>query len=135
MKTPAEIVNLMLKNDHFSNWLNLEVDLISLGHCRLRTTISQVMLNGHSIAHGGISYSLADSALAFAANSRGQKAVSIETSIQHIAPAYEGDILIADCVEVHCGKTVGRYEARVENQRGELIAKFTGTVFRSVDQW
>lgn len=84
MKSPAEIVQLMLEKDSFSNWLGIEVLLIEENVCRLCCTIKSDMLNGFEIAHGGISYSLADSCLAFAANSCGYQCVSIETSIRHL---------------------------------------------------
>ena len=66
--SPEKIVLNMLKNDHFSKWLNIELLAISLGKCTLRMQVTKPMLNGFQIAHGGISYSLADSCLAFAAN-------------------------------------------------------------------
>ena len=76
MKTPSEIVQLMLDDDRFSRWLGIETIELSKGHCILRMTINSSMLNGFSIAHGGITYSLADSALAFASNAYGNQAVS-----------------------------------------------------------
>jgi acyl-CoA thioesterase len=98
-------------------------------------TVRPEMVNGHQTAHGGISYSISDSALAFAANSRGQKAVSIETSIAHIAPVAVNDELLVICKEINCGKTIGRYESIVYNQNQKIIAKFNGTVFRHPDLW
>ena len=89
---PKDIVLTMLKNDHFSKWLNVNLIEISLGKCKLGLSITKSMLNGFSIAHGGISYSLADSCLAFAANSYGFKCVSIETSIDsvwEVVPAFD----------------------------------------------
>lgn len=135
MKSPQEIVSLMLENDAFSKWLDLSVVNIELGSCSLTVQIREEMLNGHFLAHGGISYSISDSALAFASNSRGQKAVSIETSIQHISTVHLHDTLTVVCQELHCGKSVGRYEATVLNQNKQLVAKFYGTVYRSTDSW
>lgn len=135
MKSPQEIIDLMLQNDSFSKWLGIEIITIELGSCQLKTTVRNEMLNGHFLGHGGISYSISDSALAFASNSRGQKAVSIETSIQHIAPVQLDDILYVNCIEIHCGKSVGRYESTVTNQNAELVAKFYGTVYRSSEKW
>jgi acyl-CoA thioesterase len=88
MKTPSEIVSYMLENDQFSNWLGIAVERIEAGNCILKMTVSATMLNGHQIAHGGITYAFADSALAFAANSYGRKAVSIESNIAHIKPVH-----------------------------------------------
>ena len=80
---PKEIVKQMIENDAFSKWLGLEILELSKGFCKLKMVVRKEMTNGFSIAHGGISYSLADSALAFAANSEGTHSLSIETSISH----------------------------------------------------
>jgi len=135
MKTPEEIVSTMLENDVFSQWLDVNVQSIGLGSCTLRASIHGQMLNGFNILHGGISYSLADSALAFASNSYGYKCVSIDTSISHLRPAVLGDTLIATAIERHRGKTVGIYEVNVTNQDGKNIALFKGTVHISKDVW
>ena len=93
------------------------------------------MLNGFAILHGGISYSLSDSALAFASNSYGNKCVSIETSISHLRQAKIGDILTAKCTELHRGKTIGIYEVIIANQDHKKISIFKGTVHISQDFW
>ena len=77
----TQVINQMYENDAFSQWLGIERIEEGLGYCQLKMTIRSEMLNGFGIAHGGISFSLADSALAFACNSHGRRAVSIETSI------------------------------------------------------
>ena len=105
MKSPAEIVQLMLEKDSFSKWLGIEVLLIEENLCRLGCTIKSDMLNGFEIAHGGITYSLADSCLAFAANSCGYQCVSIETSISHLKKVKLGDYLIT---EAHKMKEEGK---------------------------
>lgn len=135
MKSPQDIVNEMMNSDAFSNWLGIRILEIEAGFCKLAITVRPDMLNGHQTAHGGISYSVSDSALAFASNSRGQKAVSIETSIAHIAPVFAGDELLVICKEINCGKTIGRYESIVYNQNQKIIAKFNGTVFRHPELW
>jgi acyl-CoA thioesterase len=124
-----------LENDAFSQWLDVKVVSIGLGSCTLRATIHGQMLNGFNILHGGISYSLADSALAFASNSYGFKCVSIDTSISHLRPARVGDTLMATAIERHRGKTVGIYEVTVTNQDGKSIVLFKGTVHISKDIW
>jgi acyl-CoA thioesterase len=135
MKTPQDIVNEMMSKDAFSHWLGIRILEIEAGYCKLSATVRPEMVNGHQTAHGGISYALSDSALAFAANSRGQKAVSIETSIAHIAPAAVNDELLVICKEINCGKTIARYESIVYNQHQKIIAKFNGTVFRHPETW
>jgi len=100
MKEKAkEIVDKMMQHDQFSKWLGVERMEEGPGCCTLRMTIRPEMCNGFHIAHGGISFSLADSALAFASNAHGRQAVSIETSISHIKPLHAGDIIIAKATE------------------------------------
>lgn len=133
--TPREIVDTMMQTDAFSQWLGIRVDHIDFGTCTLSCTVTETMVNGFNIAHGGITYSLADSAVAFAANSHGQQCVSIETSIAHIKPAGPGDVLTAKCTEIQRGKSIARYETKIVNQHNNLIASFTGTVFRTDKHW
>lgn len=135
MKTPREIVGLMMENDTFSKWMNVEVLEIAEGTCTLQMKVTSGMLNGFYITHGGISYSLSDSALAFASNSKGSKCVSIETSISHLRPTKEGDTLKAVAVEKHRGRTIGIYEITVFNQDEKVVALFKGTVHISSEIW
>jgi acyl-CoA thioesterase len=135
MKTPKEIVDLMMNDDSFSKWIGVKIDTIDNGICVLRATIKEEMLNGFRIAHGGITYSLADSALAFASNSRGVQCVSIETSISHVKKVFQGDVLIARASEVHRGKTTGIYNVEIVNQNNLLVALFKGTVFITDKEW
>jgi acyl-CoA thioesterase len=135
MKSPKEIVSIMLEKDNFSSFLALEVLEIGLGFCKLSCTIHSTLLNGFSIAHGGITYSLADSALAFASNSYGFKAVSIETSISHLKKVKENDILLVSCTEINRSKKLGKYQVEIHNKKSELVAHFLGTVFISEEIW
>ena len=125
----------MMENDLFSKWLGISILDIGLGYCTLQNTVSKDMLNGFSIAHGGISYSLADSALAFASNSHGVKCVSIETSISHIRPVFENDTLTASAKELHRGRTIAIYEVIISNQDKKTVALFKGTVNISIENW
>ena len=78
-----QIVDTMYQGDAFSQWLGIERKAVKAGYCCLEMTVTDAMTNGFGIAHGGISYSLSDSALAFASNAHGEQSVSIETSISH----------------------------------------------------
>jgi acyl-CoA thioesterase len=133
--TPKEIVNKMMEGDAFSRWLGIDILEIKEGYSKLRMTVKEPMVNGFTIAHGGISYSLSDSALAFAANSYGMQCVSIETSISHTRPAKIGDILIAECIELNRGKTIGIYQVTVTNQENKKVSIFKGTVHISKNKW
>ena len=124
----------MMAKDTFSQWLGIEVLEVKDGFAKIKMTVRNEMLNGHLVAHGGISFSLADSAFAFASNSHGQKAVSIETSINHIKPIFEGDELVATAQKESTSKSLGQYIVRVT--RGEeLVGLFKGVVFRKQEQW
>jgi len=135
MKSPAEIVQGMLDNDAVSQILGMEIKALELGYCQLSCPVTAQTTNGFGIAHGGLTYSLADSALAFASNTYGQQCVSIDTQIAHLAKVQLGDQLTANCVEIHRGKRTGVYEVRIENQNNKLVAYFKGTVFISEQLW
>jgi len=134
-KKAIRIVDQMMEKDYFSQWLGVERMDEKDGYCRLKMTIREEMCNGFGIAHGGISYSLADSALAFASNSHGKHAVSIETSISHIKPLRKGDVITATAEEISCSNRIGNYLVRVENEKHELVALFKGIVYRKDSNW
>src|SRR5690554_6374446 len=129
------IVQKMMEKDAFSQWMNIEVVDIKPGYSILETTVVPEMVNGFLIAHRGISYILADSALAFAANAHGKQCVSIETSISHTRPAKIGALLVSTCNELNRGKTIGVYPAIASNQDQKTIALFKGTVHISDKVW
>ncbi len=129
------VVARMFENDPFSIWLGIERKVVDAGQCVLHMRVRSEMLNGFAIAHGGISYSLADSCLAFAANSHGIQAVSVETSISHTKPVKEGDMLTATAEEMSLSNRIGIYHITVSNQRNEVVALFKGTVYRTGKPW
>lgn len=129
------VVDKMMSQDWFSQWMGIEVVHIAPGECTLRMTVTKDMLNGFSIAHGGITYSLSDSALAFASNSYGRMAVSVETSISHLAPVKEHDVLTAQSKERSLSNKIAVYEIEVSNAHGTLVALFKGTVYRKTQEW
>ena len=125
------------KKNYFDRIRNMGIELISIepGTCVLKMIVRKEMLNGFEILHGGISYSLSDSALAFAANSYGFKCVSIESSISHLRPVKKGDILTAHAKEINRGKTIGVYEVTILNQDDKKVSHFKGTVHISQEIW
>jgi acyl-CoA thioesterase len=132
----SRIVDAMMEKDHFSQWLGIIRLEEREGYCRLQMVVRPEMCNGFEIAHGGITYSLADSALAFASNSKGKHALSIETSISHIRPLQAEDGIIATAREISDGNKISIYEVRIEKEEdGELVALFKGTVFRKEAEW
>ena len=129
------VEQIMLRNDTFSKWMGVEITEITPGSCCLKVSIREEMLNGFQTCHGGVSYSIADSALAFASNSHGIQAVSIETSISHTKVILAGDIITAVATEKNLSKRFGVYEVILTNQKGETVALFKGTVFRNGKEW
>ncbi len=130
-----KVVARMYDNDPFSIWLGIERVKVAPGSCVLRLTLRQEMLNGFAIAHGGITYSLADSCLAFASNSYGIQAVSVETSISHTKPVKEGDVLTATSKEKSLSNRIGIYHITITDQRNQTVALFKGTVYRTGKPW
>lgn len=138
MSTPSlatRIVDAMFNNDPMSQWLGIERVQDGPGVSVLRMTVRKEMLNGFAVAHGGITFSLADSALAFASNAHGIQALSIETSISHVAPVNEGDVLSTEVKELNLTKRTGLYAITVYNQDSKAVAFFKGTVFRTGKEW
>ena len=129
------VVARMYDHDPFSIWLGIERLLVAPGRCELRMTVREEMLNGFSIAHGGITYSLADSCLAFAANSHGIQSVSVETSISHTRPVKAGDVLTATSEEMSLSRSIGIYHITVRDQEGRTVALFKGSVYRTGKPW
>ena len=129
------VVDMMMNKDYFSQWLGIEVVLAAPGQSILKMKIRKEMLNGFGIGHGGISFSFADSALAFASNSHGKKSVSIETSISHTKSLLEGDEIIATATELSRSNKIAVYSIAVTNQQNETVALFKGTVYRTSKQW
>ena len=89
------VYNKMMEKDYCTQWLDATPVFVKEGHCKLKMTVRKEMLNGYGILHGGIAFTFADSAFAFASNSRGRHAVSIETSISHVAALQVGDVILA----------------------------------------
>mgnify|MGYP000020514143 FL=1 len=135
MNQSEKIVDTMYQNDAFSQWLGIEVVEIKDGYCKLNMTVRKEMLNGFQIAHGGIAYSLADSALAFASNSHGRKSLSVETSISHTVSVKEGNVLTAATEKLSLSDKIGVYLITITNQNNQEVAYFKGTVYRTSKEW
>ena len=124
----------MLSQDAYSQWLGIEILECEIGRCKVAMTIRKEMLNSMNKAHGGITYSLADTAFGFTANTHGKYAVSIETSINHIEALEEGDYITAEAT-VNLQKTKVGFNI-VEVKRGDgLVALFKGVVYRTQKDW
>lgn len=125
------LVSGMVTRDGFSAWLGVELAEVRPGACTLRMRVRSDMLNGFGMCHGGIPYSLADSALAFASNTHGTVTVSIQNTISYPLPVVEGDILTAVAEEESAGNRIAFYRVTVTNQSSAVVALFRGTVYRT----
>lgn len=126
-----KVVDKMMADDLFSQWLGIEIVQIREGYSKLRMRIRKEMVNGFGIIHGGIPFSLADSAFAFACNNRNILSVALDTSINFIKPVQVDDVLVAEAKEMHNGKSTGLYHISITNQNNHLVAHFKGMCFRT----
>lgn len=134
MPEPQEIINRMLEKDSFSRWAGMKVVALSEGFCILEMIIKEEHLNGFSIIHGGLLFSLADSALAFAANSSGKKAKTISASCNFLATSLLNDTLIAEAKVIKSGQNFGFFEVMVRSQNNAVFSA-SFTVAYSKELW
>ena len=125
------IVAHMLEKDGFSRWLGISVTVIAPAKSTCTLTVRPEMLNGFGVCHGGVTFALADSAFAFASNTQGNVAMSIDNQISYPAPARLGDVLTATAREESGSDRLAFYRVEVHNQLGALIAMFKGTVYKT----
>ncbi len=130
-KLAAAVVDHLMREDRFSNWLGIQVTEIREGYSRIRMTIREEMVNGFGIVHGGVTFSLADSAFAFACNNRNVLSVALDTSINFIKPVHLGDVLTAEAKELHNGQSTGLYQIEIRNQKDHVVAVFKGLCYRT----
>lgn len=126
-----KVVDKMMDHDAFSQWMDVKVLDIKEGYSKIQMTIRNEMVNGFGIVHGGLPFSLADSAFAFACNNRNNLSVALDVTITFTKAVNVGDILTAEAKEVHNGRSTGVYLITVINQKNEQVALFKGTCFRT----
>jgi acyl-CoA thioesterase len=131
MQTPQQVVDHMMLHDRFSQWLGIEVLNIETGSSKIRMVIREEMLNGFGIIHGGIAFSLADSAFAFACNNRNTLSVALDTSINFLRQVQVGDVLTATATEIHNGRSTGLYHVAITDEKDQLVAQFKGLCYRT----
>ena len=129
--TPAQVVAHMMEHDLFSQWLGIEVLEVSEGYSKIKMNVRKEMINGYGIVHGGIAFSLADSAFAFACNNRNVLSVALDTAISFLKPIQVGDEITAEAQELHNGQSTGLYHIMITNQQNKTVAVFKGTCFRT----
>lgn len=116
----------MWSGDGASAWFGMQIEEVDEGRATLSLTIAPNHANGHGICHGGVTFALADSAFAFACNSRNQSTVAQHNMISYIAPGRIGDCLTARAEEVTLNGRSGIYDVRITNQDDQLIAEMRG---------
>ena len=116
----------MFRTDRASQNLGLEILDVAPGSVRISMVVRPEMVNGHGLCHGGIIFTLADSAFAFACNSHGAPMVAAGASIEYLAPTPAGELLTALATEVSRSARHGVYDVRVTKSSGETVALFRG---------
>jgi acyl-CoA thioesterase len=119
----------MLERDHASQALGIAIDEARPGYARVSMHVTESMVNGHAIAHGGVIFTLADSAFAFACNSRNEANVALQASISFVAAARLGETLVAEAEERSSKARTGAYDVTVTRD-GEPVALFRGVCYR-----
>ncbi|MBI6547750.1 hydroxyphenylacetyl-CoA thioesterase PaaI [Xenorhabdus lircayensis] len=123
-------IETLYAKDACARSMGMHIEHIDVGIAQLSMTIVPNMLNGHQNCHGGILFSLADTAFAYACNSEGLAAVASSGSIDFIRPALVGARLTATASVQHQGKTTGLYDVEIINQDGKIVALFRGHAHR-----
>ncbi len=133
MTTPsaADVVSTLMARDRFSQWLGIEVLESAVGRSVLRMTIRDDMVNGFGTSHGGILFSLADSAFAFATNAGGVLSVAIDCTVSFPVAVRPGDVLTATAIEQSTTKRLAFVDVTVRNQDDVIAGHFRGTVYRT----
>lgn len=130
-KDPVLVVKHMMQTDAFSQWLGIGILDIKEGYSKIKMIVRKEMMNGLNVVHGGIAFSLADSAFAFACNNRNNLSLALETSISFLKPVFVDDTLIAEAKEIRNGNNTGVYLVEITNQHDQLVGLFKGTCYRT----
>lgn len=126
-----KVADTMMQQDYFSQWMGIKIIEVKENYSKIQTTLRKEMLNGFAIAHGGITFALADSAFAFACNSDGKITVALDVSIAFPKAGKEGDTLTAEAKQIARTNRTALYLIEVKNQNDELIALFKGTCYKT----
>jgi len=117
--------------DPFSSWLQVQLLKIEPGYSRISMEVRDEMMNGFGIAHGGVTFAMADTAFGYASNGEGTITVALDVSISFPHPAYKGDVLIAEARRLSETRKTGLYLVEITNQQQQLIAVFKGTCYKT----
>jgi len=129
---PQVVYKKMMEKDYFSQWLGIEPILIAEGHAKIKMVVREEMLNGLAILHGGVAFAFADSCFAFAANSYGRGAVTLNANITFSKSAKPGDTLIAEAIALNLSHKTADFDVNIyEQESGKVYYRFRGTAYRS----
>ena len=128
------VVAGMMARDKFSQWMGMTIVDVRPRTATVRMAVRPEMVNAFGVAHGGVVYALADSALAFACNTHGKVTVAINNAISYPAAANVGDVLTALAESDGESRRLGYYRVTIRNQKDELLSAFTGTVYKTSDE-
>jgi len=120
------VAEALFARDHAAHSLGIRLLEVRAGYARLAMRVREDMVNGHAIGHGGLTFTLADAAFAYACNSRNRATVAAAAEIHFIGTTRLGDELVAECEERHLRGRTGLYDVRVSRPGGELVALFRG---------
>ncbi|WP_312321575.1 hotdog fold thioesterase [Soonwooa sp.] len=120
----------LYSQDAFSQWMGVELVDVKENYCLIKMSIKAEMINGLKTVHGGVTFSLADSALAFSSNTKGDAAVALNCYINFMKAVRLGDTLSAESILLNETRKTAVYEISVKNQDEELMATFRGTVYK-----
>ena len=125
------VVALMMRTDGYSRWLGVEILEIAPAKAVIRMTVRPEMCNGFGVCHGGVSFAFADSAFAFACNTQGNLAVSIENSMTYPAAIRPGEVVTATATEASRSNRILYYHVHVTKADGTVVGLFRGTAYRT----
>lgn len=128
--TAEELTKKLLENDRFSQWLGFEIEKVESNYCLIKMIVRLEMMNGLGTLHGGVTFSLAESALAIASNNTNEASVALQCSISFTKPIFENEIIIADCRLVSATKKTAIYDISLAKTDGVTVALFRGTVYK-----
>ncbi|WP_447951952.1 PaaI family thioesterase [Chryseobacterium koreense] len=130
MKTPFELAQYMLNQDHFSQWMGIKLIEVREKYCLIEMPVKKEMINGLKTVHGGVTFSLADSALAFSSNNTNDASVALNCIMNFTKAVRLGDTLSAESILISDTRKTGVYDISITNQHKVLVATFRGTVYK-----
>lgn len=125
------VIENLSHHDPFSSWLGVQVVSAEPGYSQITMAVREEMMNGFGIAHGGVTFSLADTAFGYASNGEGIITVALDTSISFSLPVHAGDVLTATARQLSNSRKTGVYLVEITNQHAQTVAIFKGTCYKT----